>query len=302
MIYQMKMLKFLIFVGITVGCVLASEPDASTATTAAPIPAEESDPEALFLSARRYLQGDGVTRNPEKALELMLKSAESGYGPALGGVGYFYSVGLTVPQNDEEALKWFRQGAEKGVARAQYNLAQMLLVGRGTAANPSEGMEWLQKAANQDMPEALFALADAHFLEKFGVARDHDKAFYYYKRAAELGHVPAQNSLGVMYRFGQGTPTDLALAKDWFLKAANANESRAQSSLGQMYLSGIGAEQNRAEALFWLKLSARQGDATASRILDGLLPEIPSSELRAVDQRIAEWQSTAQTAIAPAIR
>jgi TPR repeat protein len=80
------------------------------------------------------------------------------------------------------------------------------------------------------------------------------------------------------------------MAKTWFLTAANVNDAKAQSNLGQMYLGGIGVDQSRAEATFWLKLAARQGDPAAARLLDGLLPTIPSDELRSIDERIVKWQ------------
>ena len=262
------------------------------------IEGDSSDPERLFLLGRKYLMGDGVDKDPAKALELMLEAAKQGYGPALGGVGYFYSIGLTVELDDTEAVMWFRQGAEKGDARAQYNLAQMLLVGRGGDKNEAEGLQWLEKAATQDMVDAVFALGEAHFLAKFGLPNNAEKAFPLYLKAAKLGNVKAQNSVGVMYRFGQGTKTDLALAKDWFLKAANQDDARAQSNLGQMYRIGEGFDRDLIEAVFWLKLSTRQGDVTAARLLEGILVAMPADDVRAANQKVSEW--TTKRASAPA--
>jgi TPR repeat protein len=56
-----------------------------------------------------------------------------------------------------------------------------------------------------------------------------------------------------------------------------------------MYLSGMGVDQDPIEAVFWLKLSARQGDAPATKLLDGILLTMPAGDIRTADQKVSEW-------------
>ena len=56
--------------------------------------------------------------------------------------------------------------------------------------------------------------------------QDHAEAAKWYRRAAEQGHTPAQNMLGVMYKQGEGVPENFVLAYHWYnLAAAQGNET-----------------------------------------------------------------------------
>ena len=60
-----------------------------------------------------------------------------------------------------------------------------------------------------------------------GVAKDMTKAFEWYLKAAENGHVKAMNSVGCCFCRGNGVSKDLKMAREWFSKAAN-NEAQSQ--------------------------------------------------------------------------
>ena len=54
-----------------------------------------------------------------------------------------------------------------------------------------------------------------------GVPIDYDKAFYWYKKAADQGEAIAQKNLGLLYYYGEGVTQNEAQAKYWFRKACN---------------------------------------------------------------------------------
>ena len=56
--------------------------------------------------ARRYLTGDGVRADPEKAFHLMLKSSESGYFLAQNELVKFYGEGIGTEIDYAAALEW----------------------------------------------------------------------------------------------------------------------------------------------------------------------------------------------------
>jgi TPR repeat protein len=82
-------------------------------------------------------------------------------------------------------------------------------------------------------------------------------------KIAEQGDADAQNSLGVMYRDGRGTPQDYRQAVDWYRKAAVQGYAKAQFNLGLMYAEGLGVEQDYSEAVIWYTKAAEQGYANA---------------------------------------
>lgn len=67
---------------------------------------------------------------------------------------------------------------------------------------------------------------------------DYKTAFRLFKPLADKGNVPAQVAIGIMYRDGEGVPSDYVEAAKWYRKAAERGDSTAQSHLGLMYESG----------------------------------------------------------------
>jgi TPR repeat protein len=240
--------------------------------------AESGEAHAQFEFARALLTGNGVPKNPEKALEWMKKAAAQNHADALGGVGYFYAKGVAVPEDDEEAVKWFRKGAERGSAKAQLNLGLALANGKGVEKNESEGLRWIDCAAQSRLPEARYAQGETYLWGQFGRAVDYKKALAVFRDCAEEGHTNAQVNLGVLLREGQGTNKDEAAAIEWFRKAAVRGNAKAQSLLGHT----LGIEHadiaRRLEALKWVMLAADQGEITAVKSLEELLPNLPAEQ------------------------
>src|SRR3990167_3894460 len=79
-----------------------------------------------------------------------------------------------------------------------------------------------------------------------GVPQDNEKAFYYFKQAANDGDPLAQNELAYLYAAGKGTSRDYAQALIWYQKAADHDLASAQYNLGLMYLYGLGTPSNHA--------------------------------------------------------
>lgn len=118
----------------------------------------------------------------------------------------------------------------------------------------------------------LRARADAGDAQaQFDLACDYDfeppkrkrLAIEWYLRAAEGGHVEAQNSLGEAYRDGDDVRKSRPRAVEWFRRAAAGGDSEAQLSLGYALFYGEGVARDRAAALRWYRRSARRGNAAA---------------------------------------
>lgn len=93
------------------------------------------------------------------------------------------------------------------------------------------------------------------------------KAVQLYRMAAEQGHAQAQNSLGHMYRMGDGVAKNFVEAVKWYRKAAEQGLHQAQYNLGFMYDEGLGVRQNSTEAKKWFLKAAMQGNVMAQQEL-----------------------------------
>ena len=60
-----------------------------------------------------------------------------------------------------------------------------------------------------------------------GIAKDHEKAAYWYRKAAEQGHAKAQYNLGGMFENGWGVTEDSGEALAWYRKAAAQGHDKA---------------------------------------------------------------------------
>ena len=113
-----------------------------------------SNAEAQYLMAKMYEQGDGIVKNPHRAIRWYVKSAESGYNDADYALGELFERGDLLSKNYSEARRWYRKGAESGHADSQMKLGLMLHEGRGGKRDSIEGLAWLDVARNSGLKMA----------------------------------------------------------------------------------------------------------------------------------------------------
>ena len=104
------------------------------------------------------------------------------------------------------------------------------------------------------------------FYEKGNKASDNgnfEEAVKWWRKAADLGHVKAQNTLGVCYATGKGVEQSHEEAIKWYRKAAEQGHAIAQNNLGICYAKGKGVTQSIEEAVKWYRTAAEQGYAEA---------------------------------------
>ena len=166
----------------------------------------------------------------------------------------------------KEEIEHLKKLAEGGSIYAQEEIAFMYLKGN-------------VEIAHLNFEKALG-------LEKF------EKAFQWYKMAAEQGVVAAQGSLAVMYYYGQGTQKNINQAVKWFEKAAKQGDPPAQYKLALMHYEGIEINQNFEKAFQWGEKAADQGYAPAQSLLAQMY-----TEGEAVDQDLEEAVYLIQKAV-----
>jgi len=87
----------------------------------------------------------------------------------------------------------------------------------------------------------------------YGEMKNYDESIKYLTRAAFLGNVAAQSKLALIYHYGIGVPQNDAKAFYWLKKAAKNGAIPAQYVLGRMYIYGDKpAIKDLKKAAFWL--------------------------------------------------
>lgn len=103
---------------------------------------------------------------------------------------------------------------------------------------------------------AMHSIAYTYYISRDGVDKDLQKAFEYYKKAAELGLAKSQNQIGAMYENGEGVERDLDEAVFWYKKASEQNFAIAQLNLGKFYQR----QKEIKQAFHWYKKAAENGN------------------------------------------
>lgn len=79
------------------------------------------------------------------------------------------------------------------------------------------------------------------------------KVFELTKKAADLGSVDAQVSLGYLYKLGEGVPRDFGKAVLYWERAAEQDSDAALLALARMYESGSGIQKNLVQAEYYYR-------------------------------------------------
>lgn len=259
--------------------------------------AAQGDAAAQFELGGILLKGQsGVRKDPARALELMTSAAGQGHAEAMGAVGYFYANGIVVEKEEAKAVEWFRKGAENGGLKARLNYGKMLVEGRGIEKNEEEGRKAIQAAADQGQPDAAYAMGTICYFGEHGQSMDYPKAYFYFLKAAESGHVESQNMVGVMLESAQGVDMDSDQALEWYRKAAQQGHVKAQSSLGRL-LGPEGEDPlKRVEALTWLLVASRKGEVTAQKMLEEIKAGVNQNEFTQAEKLAFELEKTLRKA------
>ncbi len=127
--------------------------------------------------------------------------------------------------------------------------------------------DYYLKLAEKNIPSVLYDLGEFHISGIAPYKKDYNKAFGYFKRASDLGFVPAKNATAALYAIGLGTTKDSAKAITLFKEAADAGFISAQINLARTYIHGEGLERNARQAALYYEKASRKGSNVAEREL-----------------------------------
>lgn len=164
------------------------------------------------------------------------------------------------------------------------NIAKDIRRGKIAMYNESELKELIKKA---DAGNKIACAAMGDYYSKLAHTNENmKKAFYYYKKAADLGHDGALFKVAFMTYEGEGTRKDVAAAANYTKSLADKGYTDAQYAIAIMFKNGecgfFGAAQ---KAFKYFTSAAEQGHAPAQIELGRIL----FFEKHLIDQAIFWW-------------
>jgi len=186
--------------------------------------------EAQNRLGRRYEDGDGVTKNYEKAFKLYSQSAKCEHEFAQSNLGRMYEEGLAVKQDILKAISLYKSAATQGHAWSQNKLGSLLVRGEyDVPVDQVEALKWFKKASDQGYMPGKFNIGLAYYNGN-GIDKDYIKAIEYYEQVEQ--YIPeARYNLGLMYADGIGVDIDYEKAYKLLESAYNDGFKNAKKSM-----------------------------------------------------------------------
>ena len=123
-----------------------SEPDYQKAVSCYQEARLKRSPAAAHRLGLMYLEGWGVPKDTQMALNYFNMAMDSQYLEAITDMGIFYKEGKLVEQDYSKALELLLKAANKGSFKAMSELSQMYLLGIGVKPDFAVAKDWLMRS------------------------------------------------------------------------------------------------------------------------------------------------------------
>ncbi|HEY3706703.1 MAG TPA: tetratricopeptide repeat protein [Terracidiphilus sp.] len=180
--------------------------------------------------ATLYARGNGVPRDSAMALQMFHQAFEMGYGAAAAYLGEMYFAGTGVARDRKAAEDWFTKGMKKHDPVSAYDLGILNTGEYGHKPDLPRAADMLRKAAKVNYVPAEYCLGlliARH--PDFGTS---DEARTWLDAASEAGFWKADAVLGILSRDGDGVAKDPEKALYYFRLAVAQGGDSALKLLG----------------------------------------------------------------------
>lgn len=191
-------------------------------------------------------------------------------------------------------------------ADAYYYLARMFHFADGKEKDYQKARELYRKGVNAGDLKAYYGLGFIYLLGQ-GVHKDSILASSFFAMCIppiiESAHETSfwLTSLGVLYKYGLGTPRNLTKSTKLFKDGANIGDIRALEHLAENYYYGYGTFKDNSKSAYWYKKAANKGSYKAKFYL-GLLYYYGYGVMESKDKAFLLFKESAQKQYSPAFK
>jgi TPR repeat protein len=237
-----------------------------------------------------YLQGQGVSKDLERARYWYTRAAEQGFAHSEWMLGRIYVEGIGVAPNREEALKWLSKSLAQGHSPTMTTLAEMFTDPNGIPQQPQLVFDLHRAAAQRGDQRSEFELGRFDYAGYLG-APDYAEAMAWFQKAAAADYGPADQYLGEMYEEGKGVSADPEQARIHYGRAAGLGVSAAIQRLGEIHRDGTGVANDPVTACMWFTVGAKMGAAESEGALETLEARLTEAQRRMAAARANTWMA-----------
>lgn len=200
--------------------------------------------EGLTNLAYMYINGLGVDKNVNLAIDYYTTAAKNGEIQAQLSLGKAYNLGIDVPQDYSKSLYWFNEAAEKNNPLAIYYIAQMYEYGQGVDIDSNKAFDLYLKSANLGDPQAQYKCGR---LYQYTENPKLDLAAKWYHKAAKQSNVDAMLAIGDLYQ-----NQNIKEMIYWYEQASQLGSTEAKNKLISIYVNGTKYNKPKFDRAFLL--------------------------------------------------
>jgi TPR repeat protein len=184
--------------------------------------AHPEDAEAVYWAAQAG--ADGLSDDVPNYMEMMRKSADQGFPPAMAAYGSMLCGGNVVARDVEKGLKLLNQACDRDEPTGFYQLGLVYFAGvEGAPRDLDRAEACFKKAVDRDFKFALVVLA-----KLYSARNDSKHMLEYVQKAAEAGSYQMMAFLAECYSGSGPLPlNDMSKAIDWARRGALLNDPAA---------------------------------------------------------------------------
>lgn len=257
-----------------------------------------------YMLAKKYLYGNDVEQDIEKAFDLFMAEANRGNPLALYDVGQFHLKGIAVEVDEEKAHDYFAKALNGFLSLKkldqnsyiQYRIGKMHERGYGTEQDYDEAIKWYKPSVKLENKFAEYSLGGLYYRGN-GVEQSYETALELYLASSDKDNAFASYELAKMFHKGVGTESDPGQAQNYYSLAFKGFEKMEEKSgedtlcykLGQMLVNGTGTPKDEKRAAYYFEKAAIVGNAYAQYALGKLL--LTGKDIERDVQKAITWLS-----------
>ena len=214
---------------------------------------------------KAFLKDRKNTDNHVIGVKWLEAAAKAENVSAISYLGRLYLYGVHVKQDVARGLAYYERGAAEFDAESLNRLGRhWILKDNSTAQERSKGAAYLEQAARQGHRDSIVKLVE-YYRGLFGDTPQPEKAVALMERALAIPDVNAEIPfmLGEAYATGDGAAKDEQRAFQLFARAAGLNYRDALVKLGEAYKYGIGVKRRPMKSYRFYRQAASAGSRDA---------------------------------------
>jgi len=216
----------------------------------------------------------GIPANYKRSHALLSLAADKGDGLSMFQLANIYMQGQGVEEDPVKAMELIKKSADNGCIQGQYVHANALATGQFYDKDTTTASRYfemiIERETDEDLDDgelytialAFDSLGDMH---RYGdpYHTDINRAVALYTKAADLGYVSAQLTLGLLYQGLEGVTRDHEASLYWLKKASGNGNKLAETTLSLLKTLENGSSPEDVAAV-QKKLERILGDSNSS--------------------------------------